>query len=137
MPGEVMKTITMATKTIAAYLLFEALTAVLVAVAFSVPLTKLLLPFVLFLVPGIVIVPLIFNARRYFNKPKICAIWFALALSVSCFLITIATTYSAIALGIWTHDAVETLPFVTAFGCTIAAASGYFLVFSRLTAKKP
>jgi hypothetical protein len=132
-----MKTITTATKTIAAYFVFEASTAVLVAVVFSVPLKRLAWPFVLFLIPGIVIVPLIFNARRYFNKPKKCAIWFALALSVFCFLVTIATTYSAIALGIWAHDAAESLPFVAAFGCTIAAVSGYFLVFSRLTAKKP
>ncbi|MGA7917863.1 MAG: hypothetical protein WCA00_21685 [Candidatus Acidiferrales bacterium] len=137
MPSEVMRTITTATKTIAAYFVLEALTTVLVAVVFSVPLRRLLLPFVLFLIPGIVIVPLILNARRHFDRPKKCAIWFACALSVFCFLVTIATTYSAIALGIWTHDAVEGIPFVAAFGCTIAAVSGYFVVFSRLTAKKP
>jgi len=132
-----MKTIVTAIKTIAVYLVFEVLIAVLVAGLLSVSLVRLLLPFALFLVPGVVVVPLIFNARRYFHRPKVCALWFAMALSVFCLLVTIATTYSAIALEIWTHDAVATLPFVAAFGCTIVAVGGYFSVFSRLTAKKP
>jgi|HubBroStandDraft_6_1064221.scaffolds.fasta_scaffold13682_8 hypothetical protein len=136
MSGEAMKTIANATKTIAGYLVFEVLIAVLVAALFSISLVRLLLPFALFLVPGVIVVPLILNARRYFHRPKACALWFAVALSVFCLLVAIATTYSAIALGISTHDAVESLPFVAAFSCTIAAVTGYFLVFSRLTAKK-
>jgi uncharacterized membrane protein len=136
MAGEVAKTVTRAAKTIAVYLVLEVLAVGLVAILFSTPLRKLFLPFVLFLVPGVVVVPLIFNARRYLDRPKACALWFAIALSVFCLLITIATTYSAIALGLWTDDAAKDMPLVAAFGCAVSAVIGYRLTHKRLTAKR-
>jgi hypothetical protein len=89
------------------------------------------------LVPGAVVVPLIFNARRYFEGPKTCAILFAIALAVFGLLITVATMYSGIALGIYSTDTAKDIPFIAAFGCTIMAATAYHLVLRRLTAKQP
>jgi hypothetical protein len=136
MASEVAKTVSMAAKTIAVYLILEVLAVGFVAILFSIPLRRLFLPFVLFLVPGVVVVPLIFNARRYFHRPKACALWFAIAVSVFCLLITIATTYSAVALGLWTGDAVKDMPLVAAFGCAISAVIGYRLTYKRLAAKR-
>ena len=135
MPGEVAKILFAAAKTVAVYLILEILTAGLIAVAFSIPLVKLSLPFLLFLLPGVVVVPLILNARRYFNRPKTCALLFALALSIFCLLITIATVHSATWLGWWPHDVEKDVLFVAIFGCAFMAGTGYRLTYKRLTAQ--
>lgn len=136
MAGEAAKIVIAAAKIIAVYLVFEVLTIGLIAVVFSIPLTRLSLPFVLFLLPGVVVVPLILNARRYFHKPKACALLFALGLSVFCVLITIATIYSAISLGWWPKDAAKDALFVAMFGCAFTAVIGYRLTYKRLTVKR-
>ena len=136
MSTEAMRTVTTAVKTIVYYLIFEILILVLVAVLFHIPLKQLFLPFVLYLIPGVAIVPLIFNARRYFHRPKACAVWFAIALSVFTLLITTATIYSAIELGLWANDVKKDLPLLAAFGCTISAVTGYLFTYRRLTAKR-
>jgi uncharacterized membrane protein len=136
MSSQVMKSITLALKTIAFYLILEILTVFFIAVVFSVPLRKLFLPFVLFLIPGVVVVPLIFNARRYFHRPRACAAWFAIAMSVFSLLGVIATTYSAIALGYWDDGTKRDLPLMAAFACAVTAVTGYFLIYRRLTAKR-
>ena len=131
------KTFVSAAKTISFYIVFEFATAFLTSVLFSIPARRLVIPFVLFLVPGVVVVPLIFAARRYFERPKTCATLFAIALAAFGLLITVATMYSGIALGIYSADTAKETPFIAAFGCTIMAATAYHLVLRRLTAKQP
>ena len=131
------KTFVAAAKTISFYIVFEFATAFLTSVLFSIPPRKLVIPFVLFLVPGAVFVLLTFNARRYFERPKTCAILFAIAAAVFGLLIAVATMYSGIALGIYSADTAKEIPFIAAFGCTIMAATVYHQVLRRLTAKQP
>jgi hypothetical protein len=71
MPEEVAKIVIAAAKTVAVYLILEVLTAGLIAAAFSIPLVKLSLPFALFLLPGIVVVPLVLNALDIFTDRRL------------------------------------------------------------------
>ena len=131
------KTFAEAAKTISFYIVFEFAAVGLISILFSIPPRRLVIPFVLYLLPGVFVVPLLFNARRYFERPKTCAIVFAIALAVFGLLITVATIYSGSALGLFSADTAKDIPFIAAFGCTIMGATAYHLVLRRLTAKQP
>ena len=129
-------TVGTALKTLGLFVIFEAATFLLAFVVFSIPARKLVVPFILYLVPCIVFVPLIFKARRYFDRPRKCAVWSAIAVSVFCLLNVIATIYSGIVLGLAPRTAAKGIPFIAAFGCTIAALTAYYQTIHRLTAKR-
>jgi hypothetical protein len=103
----------------------------------SIPLTKLVLPFFLYLIPALIVLPVLINARRYFEKPKPCAIVFAIAVAVFSLLVIVATIESGIALGFYSPGAANDIPFIAVFCCTIAAVASYYQVLRRLTAKRP
>jgi len=125
-----------AAQTLCLLILFEILTFALASAVFSVPLRRLLVPFVLYLAPCSVVVPLIFNARRYLDRPRQCAVWFAVAVSVFCLLVVIATIYSGIFLGLAPSNTSKDIPVIAVFGCTIAAITAYYNVLRLLTSKR-
>jgi hypothetical protein len=126
----------MALKTLGLFVVFEAATFLLAFIVFSIPARKLVVLFILYLVPGVVVVPLIFTARRYFDRPRKCAVWFAIAMSMFCLLVIIATVYSGILLGLAHRNAARRIPLVAAFGCTIAGLTAYYQTIHRLAVKR-
>lgn len=123
-----------AVQTLSLILLFEILEFLAISVVFSIPLQRLRLPFVLYFISFCVGVPLIFNARRFLDRPKQCAVWFAVAIFVFCFFVMIATIYSGILLGL--AETSKYMAFGAVFGCPIAAVSGYYTTLHRLTSKQ-
>src|SRR5215467_10646480 len=83
-----------AAATLCGLIFLEMLTFVLASAVFSISLRRLLVPFVLYLIPFCVVVPLIFNARRHLDRPKQCAVWAAVAMAVFGLFLVIATIYS-------------------------------------------
>jgi hypothetical protein len=123
-------------KSVCVYLVLEVAAMILISSLGSIPIRKLLLPFFLYLIPAVLALPLILNARRISEKPGTCAIVFASAVTLFCLLITIATVYSAIALGFYSSDAAKDIPVITVFSCTIVAVVAYRQSLSRLNAER-
>lgn len=124
-----------AAATLSGVIILEIVTFVVASAVFSISLRRLLVPFALYLISYCVGIPLIFNARRYFDRPKQCAVRFAVAVSVFCLLVVIATTYSGIFLGLAPSNFLKDIPFIAVFGCTIAAITAYYNALRRLTSK--
>lgn len=123
-----------AASTLCLIVLFEILGFLVISAVFSIPLQRLRVPFVLYCISFCVAVPLMVNARRFLDRPKQCAVWVAVAISVFGLFITIATTYSGILLGL---ASAKYIPFSAVFGCPIAGISGYYTTLNRLTNKQP
>ena len=125
-----------AAATLCGLIFLEILTFILASAVFSVSPRRLLVPFVLYLISFCVVVPLIFNARRYLDRPRRCAVWFAVAVSAFCLLVVIATIYSGIFLGLAPANTSKGIPIIAIFGCTIAAITAYYNVLRRLTSTR-
>ena len=103
---------------------------------FKVPLERLWQPYLLFLAPTLAGLPLMFYARRFRGRPKVCAFWSALGLAVQITLLGIASFYSGVM--DWMLPGVSSGPetiFFVAFGIVFGSLFGYTM-YERLTAGK-
>lgn len=88
------------------------------------------LPFILD--SALVGVPLIYDARRFRDRPRACALRAAFAVSVSCVLVVMACRYS----GLLGSDSASEDAFIAVFGAVVSSVSIYLLAYRMLTRPK-
>jgi hypothetical protein len=124
-------------KILSVYAIIEASVFGLGSLAFGVSLKKLWIPYLLFLTPALLGLPLIVNARRFRDRPKSCALRSAIGMAVFCTLAVIATYYSGVfSLLVPSPTTSGELIFIVIFGASIASVSAYYSTYWMLTSKK-
>lgn len=113
----------------------------LVGLAWGIPPGKLLVPYAMLAYCGLVLCPLLYWARLSRNRPKSCAIRFAIAMFLYLQTLMLALGFGAIRLGILTKaDAIDGYgPFMLPFSA-FAAVLVYFVVrqmFTDLQSERP
>jgi hypothetical protein len=116
-------------KTLGVIAILEALVFGIISLAFGTPLKGLWEPYLLFFAPALVALPLILHARRFFDRPKLCAFWLALGLSAYSTLIALASLHSGLL--DWMVPGTTTLGnlgFTIVVGAAAVSVSAYFFV---------
>jgi hypothetical protein len=92
--------------------------------------------FLLFLIPGLLIFPVIFRARQLVHRPKASALWFALAVGLFVPALAVAMAYSGFYRWLvvpMTDD--ETIS-TAVLGTVIAASSAYYSTYKSLSQRE-
>jgi hypothetical protein len=125
-------------KSLGFYALLEAAVCGLASIAFRLTAKKLLVPYLLFLIPPVVAQPLLIYARRFRHQPKAYAFRVAMALAIFAILIVLGMYYSGILN--WfipgQHDIGE-LVFTIAFVAITVGFMAYRSVSARMLSSKP
>jgi hypothetical protein len=124
-------------KSLGIYALIEAVGAGLISFGLGIPFQKIWPSYVLFLLPMLFGLPLIYNSRRFPDRPKSRAIRFAFAMAVFSFLIFVAMYYSGLYDFLMSPrpTSVGELVFVALFSVAAAGGSGYFIAYGRMTSR--
>ncbi len=124
-------------KSLAVFAIFESSVFGVISLVFRISPNKLWFPFLLFFIPPLVALPLIFHASQYRDRPKSYAYRMAVAVFAFITLEGISMFYSGLlnwmipgATSVWG------LIFSIAFGATVASVSAFYTAYKRLIATK-
>lgn len=132
-PARIAKPAVEAAKMLGIYVVFEALLLGPVALFLKIPLSSMWLTYMLFFCPAIVGIPIICYARRLHDRPKQCAVWFAIACSLMSLLMLFAMDRSGLLKTIGGADLSGSIIFAAIFSTPIAAVTAYYSTYKRLT----
>ena len=124
------------TKGIIYYAISEAAIFGIILLAFHIPLTKLWLPYLEFLTPFLVGLPLIFHARRFRDRPKAYAIRVVIALHVLVLLQLGAFILSGFFSWLIPGISLKEQAFIVIVSMVVAALSAYIAISRRSSAPR-
>jgi hypothetical protein len=124
------------TKGIIYYAIFEAAIFGIISLAFHIPLTKLWLPYLEFLAPFLVGLPLIFHARRFRDRPKGYATRVVIAFNVLVLLQLGAFTLSGLFSWLIPDASVQEQVFIVIISMAVTAPSAYIAISRRSSAPR-
>jgi hypothetical protein len=124
------------TKAIIYYAIFEAAIFGVISLAFHISLTKLWLPYLEFLVPFLVGLPLIFHARRFRDRPRAYAVRVVIALSVLVLCQLGAFTLSGFFSWLIPGASIQEQVFTVIASVVIAAPAAYLAISRRSSAPR-
>jgi len=109
----------------------------LVALVLKLPPGRLLVPFLVLLLPAVAAGPLFYWTYNHSGRPRLRSYLFALAVFAFTFFFQLALLYSALMLGFLTQmSAASWIPYAIV-GALLGSASAYYHAFRRLSTKKP
>jgi len=123
-------------KILGGYAALNAITFGIVFLAGKISLRQAAWDYFLFLMPGLLGIPAVSRARQLIRRPKVSALWFALAMGLFVPAVIVAMAYSGLDRWLGIPVTGGGIISTSVFGTVIAASSAYYSTYKSLSQRE-